>query len=292
MQTTTFPGTSDRSGLWQMSAAMTLSGTIGVFVLQSGQSAWNVVFFRCLFGALGLALYGWRRGLFRQSIALSPRQWLLALLSGAALVLNWVLLFSSYRLASISLSTAIYNVQPFLLIGLGALVLRERVSRSALAFTLLAFSGLLLILRWQGTPPQGYLLGLSMALGAAASYSVTALIVKQLRQIPPLLLALIQTALGVILLLPLADFQALPVQPQQWFYLVALGLMHTCLMYVLMYSAIQSLPTTSVAALSFIYPAVAILLDLAVYGRALSVNQWAGIALIFVAVAGVSLRRR
>ena len=45
---------SDRLGLAQMAAAMTLSGTLGVFVLESGQSAWNVVFFRCVFGALSL----------------------------------------------------------------------------------------------------------------------------------------------------------------------------------------------------------------------------------------------
>ncbi|WP_268630478.1 NAD-binding protein, partial [Escherichia coli] len=49
----------------------------------------------------------------------------LALAAGAALVLNWVLLFSAYRLASISLATAVYNVQPFFLIGLGALFLGE-----------------------------------------------------------------------------------------------------------------------------------------------------------------------
>ena len=39
-------------------------------------------------------------------------------------------------------------------------------------------------------------------------------------------------------------------------------------MYILMYSAIQKLPTTSTAALSFIYPAVAIMLDFAVHGTA------------------------
>ena len=48
----------ERAGLAQMAAAMTLSGTLGVFVLESGQSAWNVVFFRCVFGALSLLLSG------------------------------------------------------------------------------------------------------------------------------------------------------------------------------------------------------------------------------------------
>ncbi|AUT47825.1 DMT family transporter [Achromobacter sp. AONIH1] len=281
---------SERVGLAQMAAAMTLSGTLGVFVLESGQSAWNVVFFRCLFGALSLLAYCWARGLLRPGLY-TRRTLALALAAGAALVLNWVLLFSAYRLASISLATAVYNVQPFFLIGLGVLFLGERPSAGKLAWSLVAFAGLLLVLRlWDARADGGdYLAGLALGLGAAALYGVTAVIVKRLKAIPPQVLALTQVTLGAVMLLPMADFSALPASPLQWSYLVALGLVHTCLMYILMYSAIQKLPTTSTAALSFIYPAVAILLDLLVYGHRMDMAQIAGVALIFLAAAGVSL---
>ena len=124
-----------------------------------------------------------------------------------------------------------------------------------------------------------------MAWARAALYGVTAVIVKRLKAIPPQVLALTQVTLGAVMLLPMADFSALPASPLQWSYLVALGLVHTCLMYILMYSAIQKLPTTSTAALSFIYPAVAILLDLLVYGHRMDMAQIAGVALIFLAAA-------
>ena len=214
----------------------------------------------------------------------------LALVAGAALVLNWVLLFSAYRLASISLATAVYNVQPFFLIGLGVLFLGERPSAGKLAWSVVAFAGLLLVLRlWDARADGGdYLAGLALGLGAAALYGVTAVIIKRLKAIPPQVLALTQVTLGAVML-PMADFSALPASPLQWSYLVALGLVHTCLMYILMYSAIQKLPTTSTAALSFIYPAVAILLDLLVYGHRMDMAQIAGVALIFLAAAGVSL---
>ena len=101
---------SERVGLAQMAAAMTLSGTLGVFVLESGQSAWNVVFFRCLFGALSLLAYCWARGLLRRTVH-APHAGPGAG-AGAALVLNWVLLFSAYRLASISLATAVTTCSP------------------------------------------------------------------------------------------------------------------------------------------------------------------------------------
>ncbi|WP_312541962.1 DMT family transporter [Achromobacter mucicolens] len=281
----------ERTGLAQMAAAMTLSGTLGVFVLESGQSAWNVVFFRCVFGALSLFLYCWARGLLKPGL-FTPKTLALALAAGAALVLNWVLLFSAYRLASISLATAVYNVQPFFLIGLGVLFLGERPSRGKVAWSLVAFAGLLLVLRLGDRGAAGggaYLTGLMLGLGAAALYGITAIIVKRLKGIPPQVLALVQVTLGAVMLLPMADFNALPAQPVQWGYLVALGLIHTCLMYILMYSAIQKLPTTSTAALSFIYPAVAILLDFVVYGHRMDASQIAGVALIFLAAAAVSL---
>ncbi|WP_025141393.1 DMT family transporter, partial [Achromobacter sp. DH1f] len=127
---------------------------------------------------------------------------------------------------------------------------------------------------------------LLLGLGAAALYGITAVIVKRLKGIPPQVLALVQVTLGAVMLLPMADFNALPAAPLQWGYLVALGVIHTCLMYILMYSAIQKLPTTSTAALSFIYPAVAILLDLVVYGHRMDATQVVGVALIFLAAAG------
>lgn len=284
----------ERLGLAQMTAAMTLSGTLGVFVLESGQSAWNVVFFRCVFGALSLLAYCWARGLLRPGLfTKTTLAW--ALVAGAALVLNWVLLFSAYRLASISLATAVYNVQPFFLIALGTLFLGERPTRSKLMWSVIAFAGLLLVLQLQSThlsTADRYLLGLLLGLGAGALYAVTAIIVKRLKGVPPHVLALVQVTLGVFMLLPMADFSALPTAATQWGCLIALGIVHTCLMYILLYSAIQKLPTTSVAALSFIYPAVAILLDFLVYGQRLAPMQMAGVALIFLAAAGVSLNWR
>src|SRR3712207_8992190 len=67
------------SGRLEMVAAMALSGTIGFFVVESGQGIWNVVFFRCLFGALGLLAYSWAKGLLspwpfsRRTFALALR---------------------------------------------------------------------------------------------------------------------------------------------------------------------------------------------------------------------------
>ena len=44
-------------GVWQMSLAMLISGSIGAFVLLSGLPVTEVVFWRCLIGAIALFIF-------------------------------------------------------------------------------------------------------------------------------------------------------------------------------------------------------------------------------------------
>ena len=60
-------------------------------------------------------------------------------------------------------------------------------------------------------------------------------------------------------------------------------------MYILMYSAVQRLPTIMQGALSFIYPVAAMLVDRFALGHALQPIQIAGAAAILAGAAGVSL---
>ncbi|MBC7211542.1 MAG: EamA family transporter, partial [Pseudomonas sp.] len=109
-----------RRGSLEMIAAMLISGTIGWFVLVSGQPVLEVVFWRCVFGAGTLLLICAAMGFLKPGV-LTRVTFLLAVASGVAIVGNWVLLFASYSRASIAIGTAVYNVQPFMLVGLAAL---------------------------------------------------------------------------------------------------------------------------------------------------------------------------
>ncbi|RED52025.1 DMT family transporter [Aestuariispira insulae] len=278
-------------GMIEMIIAMALSGTIGLFVLESGQSAFNAVFFRCLFGALGLAAFCWWRGLLRPA-SFNRRNVILALVGGVALVSNWILLFSSFSLASISISTAAYHTQPFFLVLLSALFLREKIGGSKLGWLAIAFGGLVLILELDSasfTGDMAMIQGLGLALGAAVLYAIATLVIKRQQGMAPHLIALIQVILGCFMLAPLVDFQAAPQDGRAWGFLVGLGLIHTCIMYILLYSAFQKLKTAAIAILAFVYPAVAILVDYLVYDQDLSLYQMAGIALILIAAAGVNM---
>lgn len=278
-----------RRGSLEMTAAMLISGTIGWFVLVSGQPVLDVVFWRCLFGAGALLLICGAFGFFRRNI-LIRRSLFLAVLSGVAIVGNWVLLFGSYSRASIAIGTAVYNVQPFILVALGALFLGEKITPQKLVWLSLSFAGMLAIVSAHGSAGEAgsdYLLGIALALGAALLYAFAALLIKRLSGTPPHLIALIQVCTGVLLLAPWANLAEPPQQATAWASLLTLGIVHTGVMYVLLYGAIQKLPTALTGALSFIYPIAAIFVDWLAFGHRLGLLQWLGVAAILLAAAGM-----
>ncbi|HWW99592.1 DMT family transporter [Collimonas sp.] len=278
------------SGTLEMTAAMVISGTIGWFVVVSGQPVLDVVFWRCVFGAATLLAVCAALGLLRG--AFNWRLLALAALGGVAIVLNWLLLFVSYSRATIAISTAVYNTQPFMLVALGAVFFSERLTVAKLTWLALAFIGMLLIV--QGKPEGGgggsnYFAGIVMALGAAFCYAVAAIITKKLAGTPPHLIALIQVCVGILMLAPFAHWSALPSGAHAWSILLTVGVVHTGLMYILLYGAIQKLPTHLTGSLSFIYPIVAILVDYLAFGHRLQLSQLFGAAAILTAAAGMNL---
>ena len=277
-----------RRGSWEMVAAMLISGSIGWFVLVSGVSVIEVVFWRCVIGALTLLLVCAWLGYLRLDL-LNWATLGLAVLSGVAIVGNWLLLFESYSRASIAISTAVYNVQPFMLVMLAALFLGEKITVQKLAWLSVAFLGMLAIVTAHGEQTSGgnYLVGIALALGAAFLYAIAALIIKRLKAVPPHLMALIQVVTGAVLLAPLVPWNGLPTSTNAWAALVTLGVVHTGLMYVLLYGAIQKLPTAITGALSFIYPIAAIFVDWIAFGHRLGWLQWLGVAAILLAAAGL-----
>lgn len=280
-----------RQGTAEMTAAMLISGTIGWFVVMSGQPVSGVVFWRCLFGALTLLVICGALGLLRPGI-ITLRAFGIAIFGGIAIVLNWLLLFASYSHATISIATTVYNTQPFMLLALGALFLGEKITAAKLFWLTLAFAGMMAIV--QAKPQTGgvsgdYGFGILMALGAAFFYALAALATKWLKGTPPHLIALIQVATGMLMLAPITDFSHPPGDIGGWAILVTVGVVHTGLMYVLLYGAIQRLPTHLTGALSFIYPIAAFLVDRLAFGHALQPMQIAGAVIILLAAAGMNL---
>ena len=199
-------------GATEMTAAMTILGTIGLFVVLSGQGAIDVVFWRCAFGALALLVICSAQGLLRRH--LTWKKLAVAAVGGVAIVVNWAMLFTAYSEASIGVATAVYNTQPFILVGFGILFLGERITVDKLGWLVIAFAGVLLIVQAKPGAVEyagsNYALGIALSLGAAFFWAVAALLTKKLTGTPPQLIALVQVCVGILMLAPFVSWNALP----------------------------------------------------------------------------------
>ncbi|KIQ33825.1 multidrug DMT transporter permease [Variovorax paradoxus] len=274
-------------GALEMSAAMVISGTIGWFVVRFDQPLVDVLFWRCVFGAATLFVACAALGVLRRG--LTPRTFALAAFGGVALVANWLLIFASFSRASISIATAVYNTQPFMLVALGALFFSERLTAMKVGWLCIAFAGVVLVAQAKGGGGSGdYITGVLMALGAAFFYAVAAIVAKKLGDMAPHLIALIQVCVGIAMLAPFAHLRALPTDAGIWGIHLTMGVIYTGLVFILLYGAIQKLPTTVAGALSFIYPLVAIGVDFVAFGQRLTPAQLVGAAAILIAAAGMT----
>lgn len=282
------------SGSTRMVLAMALSGTIGWAVTESGQSPLTVVFFRCAIGGAGLLLWlslqrGWKPA--------DRKTWGWLAVGGVALVLNWLCLFSAYSASSISVATVVYHTQPFMLVVLAALGRRNAqpgLEWSRLPWLLLAFAGVAMTsgLFGEAGELKHMAAGVGLACAAAFLYAVATLVTQKLRHVPPAQIAGVQMAIGVAILLPLAWPLPTAYSAKSLTLLATLGLVHTAFMYTLLYAAFQKLPPHAVAALSFIYPLVALAVDVLAYGVRLQPIQWLGMGLIMLALLAHQRRWR
>ncbi|CAN7770108.1 DMT family transporter [Variovorax sp. LjRoot130] len=280
-------------GTVEMVAAMLISGTIGWFVVFSGQPVIQLLFWRCVFGAVTLLIACFLTRTLVGPLTLKQVGW--AALGGVAIVLNWLLIFASFSRASISVAIAVYNTQPFILVGLGAIFFSERITGTKLAWLGIAFAGVLLIVYARPSaaayagPPSAYIAGVLMALGAAFFYAIAVIVTKKLGDTPPHLIALIHVCVGTVMIAPFADLTSLPTDYRAWRDFVVMGAVYTGLVFALLYGAIQKLPTHSVGALSFLYPIFAMVVDFVAFDHRLKLLQFVGSVAILIAAAGMTL---
>ncbi|NQV65465.1 MAG: DMT family transporter [SAR86 cluster bacterium] len=269
----------------KMIIAMALAGSIGIFVVESGEPALIIVFYRCLIGGGVLLIYCLlaHRGHFAQ---LAMRSFFLMCLSGITMAANWVLFFMAYSHASISMVTTVYHVYPFALLFASAVIFCEKITAHSVGWAVCAFAGVVFVAMG---PEQGAAMssvGLGLTLAAMFCYVATLLITKHLTDMPASLLSVVQLLVGAAILLPLAGFGSLQVNGDSWKFLLIIGVVHTAILYVLLYGAVQSLESNRIAILSFLYPLTALGFDVLVYDVRPTVMQVTGLIMIILAFLG------
>ena len=276
-----------RPSTLQFVVATVILGSLGIFATQARLDARTIVFYRCLFGAIALGIYCLFRGYFR---GIPKRDFFLACGTGFLMVGNWIFFFEGILRVGVSVATIVYQVQPFIVLVAGAILFQERLGFTKVLLFLGALSGLILAtgIKWNMID-AGSLLGIGFTLLGATLYAGVVLAGKSLKSIEPEIVTFIQCAVGV-LIVPITDPAILhtSIELRQWGWLSGLGVIHTALVYALIYHALPKLKSSTIAILTFVYPASAIFFDFVVNGRLISPVQFLGLVIILLTGVGIT----
>ena len=275
----------DTIGRLYMLIAMILSGSIGYFALESQQVSANIVFVRCIIGALFLFGYVWIFKLYPDRADITFKTLLMLLVGGLTLVFNWLFLFESYKTLSIGITTVIYSTQPFILMILGAFLLKEKIKLESLILIVIAFIGLVIVvLGGDIQQSEVKVSGVINALVAATLYAISTIYTKKITKLKPTFIAMCHLCIGCVVFINFVDVDNFIANIPTGHNLIILGLVHTGFMYIFLYGAYEKSDISSLAIMSFVYPIVALSLDVIIYDLKLTHIEISGVIVILLSL--------
>lgn len=186
-------------------------------------------------------------------------------LSGALMGFNWILLFEAYNYTTVATATLCYYMAPIFVIMASPFLLRERLSGKKLICVAVALLGMVLVsgvLSQEGTVS---LTGVLLGLGAAVLYASVVLLNKRIGAMPAYDKTIVQLFSAAAVLLPYVllteDVSQIAFTGGAVALLVVVGIVHTGVAYALYFGSMDGLRAQTIALLSYIDPASAILLS-------------------------------
>lgn len=259
--------------------AMVVFGTLAPFVRQIAVSSGELALYRAILGAalIGVYLIATRQSLPKGN----RREVALLLLSGAAMGINWILLFEAYRYTTVSTATLCYYFAPVIVTVLSPLLFRERLTRRQVLCFVMATLGLVLI---TGMERGGSVKGVLFGLGAAVFYAAVVLLNKYIRGVDGIQRTFFQFLAAIVTLIPYVALTGgvtlSRLDTPGWLCLLTVGLVHTGITYCLYFSSLKAIPGQRAAILSYMDPLVAVLVSVTVLREPLTWQQALGGSLI------------
>ena len=269
---------------WKLMGAMGIFGTIGIFVRYIPLSSAAVAFFRGVLGVvflLGVMLVGKKRF----DGAAIRRNLLILCVSGAAIGLNWIALFESYRYTTVATATVCYYLAPVFLL-LASPLLGEKLTAKKLGCVAVALVGLVFVsgMMEGGIPALSELKGIALGIVAALLYASVMLLNKKLSPIPAYDKTILQLGAAAAVILPYLLFTGgLSLQGLNWpqlLLLLVVGIVHTGVAYALYFGSMKDLKAQTIAIFSYLDPVIAVILSAVLLREKLGLWGIAGAILI------------
>ena len=281
---------------FKLTLSMVIFGTIGVFRRYIPLPSSLVAMTRGLTGMLFLLLVMVLRKCGMNRTAVRRKLGLLCL-SGAAIGVNWILLFEAYNYTSVATATLCYYLAPMFVILASPLVVGERLTAKKLICVLTALLGMVFV---SGVLESGGgssdLKGVLLGLGAAVLYASVVLMNKQLGDVPAYDRTIVQLGSSAAVLLPYVllteNLGTLSFTPGTIGLLLVVGVVHTGIAYALYFGSLMQLKAQTAAILSYIDPVVAVLLSALVLREHMSLLSGLGAVLVLGAAVVSELPSR
>ena len=271
--------------------AMLIFGTNGYLVAHLSLQGSQIVLVRTLVGGLLLtAIVLLRGGFDREAVR---AEWRDLLFGGVALGLNWVALFTAYRLLNVSLATLIYYAGPMLVLLFSPLLFRESLTPQKIAAVAIVAAGLFCI-TGSITSAGMSLTGLLAAVLSALFYASLIIFNKRIVKTGGMQTAALELDVAFVVVLIYVLLTAGIPRPLKADipYLLVLGLVNTGLAYMLYFTGLQKLPGQSVALISYVDPVSALVFSALLLHETMTPLQMLGAVLIIGGALLGELRRR
>jgi len=281
------------SGHWYVLAAAMLWGTTGTAqaFAPAGFDPLVIGTLRLLIGGLALLVLA----LFRRELGRLNNLKLVPLLLAAVFTASYQLcFFAGVAKTGVAIGTVVGIGSGPISGGLLGWIFRgEKLGRRWVIATLLAIGGCAL-LSLAGGEVSVDPLGIVLAIGAGVSYTAFTLVLKGLLQDnPSIAVTAVIFCVGALLLSPIllqADSNWL-LQPRSLAVALHLGVAATALSYLLFAQGLKSVQVSTAVTLSLAEPMTAATLGILVLGEQMNLQALAGIALIFLGLAALVLKR-
>lgn len=268
-----------------------LMGSLGFFVRESACSAQACSFVRFAVGlVLVTCLLGWQRLRGQGSFSFS---WQSAV-SGAGISLCILFYFLAIQSISVGIAALLLYTGPVFAVLGEAVLNRSLPPKRDAVLIAMSVAGIVAVSVFAdgGTGSGDNAVGLVYGLLSGVCYAAYILLTRHIpRQVTLVQRTFWQFVAGCVLLaVPLVGTDnALAGVAQGWPYLLCIGLFQGFLVMLLIAYAVRHLTAVQFGTISYLEPAVAVLLGWLIYAELLTVGQWCGFALIIAASAAQSL---
>lgn len=261
---------------------MAIFGTVGIFVRFIPMASAAIAFCRGVLGCIFLLLLMAATGKKISVGDIKKNLWVLAI-SGAAIGINWILLFEAYRHTTVAIATICYYLAPAF-VTLGSPLVGEKLTAKKLGCIGVAMVGMVFVSGVLQGSQNGSLLGVLLGVGAAVFYASVILLNKKLSPIGAYDKTLCQLGAASIVVAPyillsgaisFAEMSALG-----WVMLAVVGIVHTGIAYALYFGGIRDVNAQTAAILSYLDPVLSIILSALILREQLDVFSILGAVLI------------